>query len=133
MREKPDAVDLLAIARHTFIEELLPHIPEDIRYAGLMVANAMAIARREIEAGEAPGRHELAALAELYDEVPPAANATALREAIEGHGRRLVADIRVGLFDAPSTRRQAVRALLFETTRQRLRISNPKHLKSRGH
>lgn len=133
MRERPDAADLLAIARQIFFEALLPHVPEDKRYAGLMVANAMAIARREIEAGDEPERRELAALADLYGEAPPpAAGAAALRVALEGYARRLVTEIHASALDTPSPRRQAVRALLLETTLQRLRISNPKHLKAEG-
>jgi hypothetical protein len=133
MVEKPDAADLLAIARQTFLESLLPHVPEDKRYAGLMLANAMAIARREIAAGDESCRRELAALVDLYGEAPPpAADAAAVREALEGYAQRLVADIRAGRFDRPEKQRIALRVLLFETTLQRLRINNPKHLKAEG-
>ena len=52
MRDRPNGADLLAIARDTYLDEVLPHVPKEKRYAGLMVANAMAIARREIESGD---------------------------------------------------------------------------------
>ena len=47
MNDRPDATELLAIARRTLLDELLPRLPEELRYTALMIANAMAIASRE--------------------------------------------------------------------------------------
>jgi hypothetical protein len=48
MRQTPDAANLIAIARQTLLDTLLPALPADKRYAGLMVANALAIAGRQL-------------------------------------------------------------------------------------
>jgi hypothetical protein len=46
----PDARELLNIARDTFLQRLLPLIPDSARYDALMVANALGIASRELAA-----------------------------------------------------------------------------------
>jgi hypothetical protein len=48
MRQTPDAANLIAIARKTLLETLLPELPVEKRYAGLMIANALAIAGRQL-------------------------------------------------------------------------------------
>lgn len=62
MLEKPDAADLLATARDVVLRDLLPALPPEKAFAARMVANAMAIAARAIEAPALPER-DLAALA----------------------------------------------------------------------
>jgi hypothetical protein len=47
-RDRPDAAELLEIARETLTRELLPLLPAEQRLTGLMVANALAIAEREL-------------------------------------------------------------------------------------
>jgi hypothetical protein len=44
--EQPDAASLLEIARETLQREVIPQLLGDARFKALMVANAMAIARR---------------------------------------------------------------------------------------
>ena len=44
--ELPEAADLLAIARTTLLDEIIPALTGDARFKALMVANAMAIAGR---------------------------------------------------------------------------------------
>ena len=41
MSDIPDAPELLAIARSTLLDKLLPRVPEELRYDALMIANAM--------------------------------------------------------------------------------------------
>ena len=134
MRDRPNAADLLDIARKTYLKELLPQVPQDKRYTALMVANAMAIARREIEYGDEPLVRELGRIARIYGEEPPAvADKSSLTRELERLSRRLAADIRSGEFDSPSPHRGAVRKHLVKTTLQRLRENNPKHLESEGY
>jgi phosphotransferase family enzyme/uncharacterized protein DUF6285 len=52
--EQPEGSILLAEARRVTIEELLPLLPETRRYEARMIANAMAIAERELAALRAP-------------------------------------------------------------------------------
>jgi hypothetical protein len=49
MDDRPDGAELLAVARATLLEDLLPELPQSRRYQALMIANAMAMARRELE------------------------------------------------------------------------------------
>lgn len=50
MTDRPNARELLEIARATLANELLPFLPPDKRLTGLMVSSALAIAARELEA-----------------------------------------------------------------------------------
>jgi hypothetical protein len=109
----PDA--LLALAIETLQADVLPALPSEQRYAGAMVANAIAIARRglaeEVEAAE------WALLDQFYDEG-------------ESTLRQLALDIREGSLPKEKTARlvAALRSLLIAE----LRVSNPKFLASRG-
>ena len=125
MAEHPDAVELLALARETLLAQLADAVPAEKRYTLLMVANAMAIAAREVQAGERLPREALADLCTLYGETAGAAeDATAHRMRLE---RRLAADIRRGAFDGEAGER--LRALLLGHVRTRLAVSNPKVLR----
>jgi hypothetical protein len=48
MTDRPDARELLEIARATLAAELLPLLPADKRMTGLMVASALGMAAREL-------------------------------------------------------------------------------------
>jgi hypothetical protein len=50
MTDRPDAKELLEIARAALANELLPFLPADKRVTGLMVASALAMAARELAA-----------------------------------------------------------------------------------
>jgi len=130
MRNNPDAADLLHIARETILNELLELLPEDRRYAMRMAANALAIAARETETGEADLINELRLLGELYGEDVVQAAGTNLHERIAKMNKRFARDIRDGIFDGACE--QGVQALLMEQVRARLRISNPNYLKAAG-
>ena len=49
-----DARDLLAIARQTLLADIAPGLSGETRFKALMVANAMAIAGREVQYGAVP-------------------------------------------------------------------------------
>jgi hypothetical protein len=99
MRVEPGGRELLRVARAELLESLLPHIPESHRYAARMVANAMAVAMRELEA--------------------PAA--------VETDVPALARDIRSGAHDAPEASARLLHELR-ALTRARLAISNPRVL-----
>lgn len=127
--DRPEGRLLLDIARRVLLEELVPLLPEDRRLDGLMVANAMAIAAREQEAGGAPLREALARLAAIYGEqVPATLSDEAANDMLERLNRRLAGEIRAGAFDS-GAKREALLAHLRATTRARLAITNPKILK----
>ncbi|HUP94592.1 MAG TPA: DUF6285 domain-containing protein [Burkholderiales bacterium] len=127
MNNLPSGADLLSIARDTLLSELLPLASGEARYALLMVANAMAIAAREAEAGDAPVKSAVARLEKLYGET---LSGDALESRLSEYERRLTQDIRAGVFDTHDDRQRALLAHLRESVLDRLRISNPKSFKS---
>lgn len=103
MADRPDALALLSVARATLIDDVLPTVPEAARYQVRMIANAMAMAERELAAGvpQDPKLRDGAALDPL---------------------------IRAGEFDAPGPERDARARELREWVTARLAINNPKML-----
>ncbi len=128
MASPPAAVDLLDEGRRTLIDILLPLLPADRRYDGLMVANAMAIAAREARFGDQLLREEVRGLASLWgaSEVEEGGSPPQLRSRLMELERRLAQEIRSGAYDAPGARRDAVRRHLRESARARVGLSNPK-------
>ncbi|MDH3287548.1 MAG: DUF6285 domain-containing protein [Betaproteobacteria bacterium] len=126
MNDRPDARDLLEIARYAFVAEVLPAVPEALRYTALMIANAIAIAQREIAAGDAPLRGEYRRFAGLLSGNAAVPDGDALRAAVEGYNRRLANEIRAGRFDGEE--RAAMLEHLRRTTEEKLAVSNPKAL-----
>jgi hypothetical protein len=126
MNDIPDAAKLLAIARATLLNKLLAHLPEELHYDGLMIANAMAIAIREQANGEAAARAELARLRGLFGERAKPGASDALEAALAGYRKRLATDIRNGRFD--DAERAALLTHLVQTAADELAISNPKAL-----
>jgi len=129
MRDQPTGDQLLDTARALLREELMPALPADKRHTALMIANAMAIAARQLRNGDAPERDELANLARIlclpadHGDAPPAA----LRERLIERNRELCRWIRGGRTDAGRLR-DTVRQHLLRTTRRKLEESNPKAL-----
>jgi len=68
MRDQPSGKDLLDIARDVLRDDLIPALPDDKRYPALMIANAMAIVMRQIEAGEEGSIEEQKILSDLLRE-----------------------------------------------------------------
>lgn len=140
MSDVPDASDLLATAREALLRDLLPALPGDRRYAGLMIANAIAIADREHRNGDGALRDEASRLRELLTPVTASAAPESADGVAPGPGsggssaipvalrRTLAAAIRAGAFDAPP-RRDALIAHLRRTSADWTAISNPKALR----
>lgn len=118
MKVEPGARELLEAARAALVNEVVPRLPADQRYAALMAANALAISMRELSTPDTePG--ELARVAALLAD--PACGPLARAN------RTLAARIREGAFDAGPAR-AALLGHLKATTRERLAVSNPKAL-----
>ena len=119
MRDCPGGAELLRQARRTLLEELLGELPETRRYDVLMIASAMAMAARELEAGE-EGEAERKDLEELLGP----ASEDDLAAALKSLNERLAAEIRAGRRDGDAR----THALLRQDAAARLEISNPKAL-----
>ncbi len=120
MRDRPDAARLLEQARATLLSELLEALPGDKRYTALMVANALAIAQREIAGGEMASQGESDSLRALLSGQDG--------EELGVLEQRLATEIRAGRHDG----NDAVHQSLLESCVRRLRITNPKHLAREG-
>ena len=128
MGDRPDGVRLLELARKTLLEDLSAHLPAGQRYIARLVANAMAIAARELETGETPQLAARVALETLLGEEPDEAEALAqaetVDEALQRLNWRLTAEIRSGGRDA----HPKVHEMLRKTALARLKIVNPRAL-----
>ena len=119
MTDRPEPEALLAEARHSLLESLVPALPEAKRYEALMIANALGIVGRELAAGEQPENEARAELSALMGDA--GASTQDLRA-------RLAAGLRAGRHDAA----EAVHRALLDDAVRRVRISNPKRLKALG-
>ena len=68
VKDISDAADLIATAREALLNELLPTLAKEQRYAGLMIGNAMAIALRESRSGADATRGEAARIASCWSD-----------------------------------------------------------------
>lgn len=126
--EQPDALELLAIARETLLEQVLPELAGDARYQALMIASAMAIAMRELRPGAIDLAAELEYLHGLYEhDTSPAGER--VEQALQRLEGRLAEDLRHGELDGGP--QLAVRRLLRRRIEARIALNNPKRL-SRG-
>ncbi len=131
MRDQPSGAELLAAAQKVMRERILAILPADRKHEALMIANAMSIAARQLEQGEAPERAELQALSGLCELAPvEAGNPQALRAALVEANRALAHAIRAGAAVPGQTQRSAILAHLRQVARQRVQESNPKYLKA---
>ena len=128
MNDIPDATELLAIARSTLLDKLLPRVPEELRYDALMIANAMAIAAREHTAGDAAVQAEMVRLAALLKEQCEPRVGAELMAARTDLNRRLATEIRTGRFDDKD--RTALLDHLAQTAADELAVSNPRALEA---
>lgn len=129
MKQLPHAPELLAAARAALAAEILPALPAALRYTGLMVANALAIAERELIAGDTAAEAERARLRRLLAERSDPAGTETLAAALARYNRRLAGDIRAGRFDGEL--RSELLEHLRRSTEEKLAISNPKALVDR--
>ena len=128
MHNLPESSELLLVARKTLLDEIRPMLDESAKYTVAMIANAMAIAARELEAGETPALAALSRLDRIYGIEPRELHGQALRQALADQETRLADDIRFGQFDAPDEKRRVVLDHLRKMVVARLQVSNPKSL-----
>ena len=132
MRDSPEACGLLLVARDVVRRELMPNLPEHLRYEALMVSNALAIVARQLQAARFSERDELDRLAWLLGDgggdVADTDTGASERAAVIAANRRLCHDIRAGRFDPGQPGADTLVEHLFATTRAKLVESNPKAL-----
>jgi len=114
----PPGSELLDIARRELRELLLAELPPEKRYAGLMIANAMAIAHREMLADGTASTRERERLSELLE----------TEGDLEKLRVELAKRIRVGHYTPENKDSEEVERYLFETAERAVSLSNPRHL-----
>jgi hypothetical protein len=119
MRNRPTGEELLDTARRTLLDDLLPLIPADKSYEALMIANAMAIASRELI--RCNGNDPLADghIAHFY-------RVSGVDLGVDASERALARLIRRRAIDARHA--SSLFELLLTLTRDKLALSNPKYL-----
>jgi hypothetical protein len=126
MQDRPTAPELLEGVRLFLEEEIVPVLEGRRRFHALVAANVLAIVGREW-AGEEDALvaewQRLAALLGGEAAAPP--RLAALRAAVREANTALAERIRRGDADAGAFR-DAVRAHLVETVRDKLRVANPR-------
>lgn len=125
MADKPGGARLLQQARATLLQDLLPELKDDKRYLALMVANAMAIAARELDAEP----ENLEALRKDLELVLGPAQSQDHGEAVLELKGKMVRDLRSGRVDGNADLYDA----LMHDVRARLALSNPKLLDKDQH
>jgi hypothetical protein len=130
MNDISDAADLLDTARDALTHELLPLLPRERRYVGLMIGNVMGIAARELRAGALAMAGEAERAAQLLGDSGLAGGDTcAAADALPALRRALSTAIRAGRFDqAPAS--AALMAHLTRTAADWVAISNPKAVRT---
>lgn len=126
MSRRPDTATLLQAGRRAVLDLIEPGMPGDRKYRMLMVANAFAIALRDLAGGDAPDETELELFELLYGagRVTAAGKDSATRLVVLN--RRLAGEIRDGQWDELS---QPLMELLLHQVRTRIARSNPKYFK----
>lgn len=130
VQSEPASVPLLLAARAWLLDEVVPHVDADKRYDALLIASAMAIVARELEADvavlEQQQQNDCERLRSLLPETAQRLEQAAAD--VRELGVRLVQDIRAGRFDDPGAEREALRQWLRDTTVDNLKKCNPRYL-----
>ena len=147
LRDLPSGRELLALGRSLLLDELVPLLPAERHREARLVATAMAIARREVLAGDDLAREIRAELQTSYGATAPhphlhpaCGERVAESEPRTGDGivsfdemlARFAADLRNGAFELCRAREEGARAILWRLTILKLREGNPEFLAANG-
>jgi len=122
MQDRPDAAELAQAVREFLETEVLSTVQDPrLRFRMLVAINGIGILERELAAGSAPMRREIAALTQLLG-VAEAPDDADLRAQARSLNRELALRIRGG--NAPEGTLAAVKAIVAD----KLRIASPRYL-----
>ena len=124
MQDRPTAPELLEAVAEYLFAELRPEVPREQRFKVLVAANVCAVVARELGAGEAPDREDLALFQELLGEEAkdPAPEGEDLDDAVRSAAGRLAERLRAGELD---DRLDALTDRLGEHVSRKLAIARP--------
>ena len=127
MNDHPNALELIRIANETLAKDVLPGATAEQLYPLRMIANALGIAARELEAHDKNIADETRGLNLIYNEAKPAGDGGDHFDLVT-RNRRFAQDIRQGQFEASATLDAQVRQHLVVTARRKLAAAYPKGL-----
>ncbi len=125
-QDRPDAPELLDAVAEFLADEVSESVPREERFQVLVAANLCAILGRELRAGEAPLRDDLALMGELLESDPPATPPVGveLRDAVRESEAELARRLRAGELDGDL---EAVASRLRDHVRRKLEIARPSY------
>ncbi|GAB2908437.1 DUF6285 domain-containing protein [Paralcaligenes ginsengisoli] len=115
----PHGPELLHVARRTLLDELLPLLPPEKVYETRMIANAMAIAARELAQRDAAEQESTKRIRVFLQSIAADPHRAATEETLAA----LIKERRIG----PAAQ-EPLHELLTDLTTAKLAISNPKYL-----
>lgn len=122
-QDRPLAPELLEAVAEFLFADVREWAPREKRFQVLVAANLCAVVARELRAGEAPLREDLALFAELLGEWPDQPGSTEeLREAVLRAERELAGRLRSGALD---DRLDELAERLGEHVRRKLEVARP--------
>ena len=124
MRGRADAKELLRQARLMLLQDLRPSLSGEYRYLGSLIANAMAIAVRELEGGSGDIDDYCEGLGSLLDDEVLEDDVESPAEVVFRREWRVVGEIRAGHHDGA----QVLYDILLAAARAELRRVSPKVL-----
>ena len=120
-QDSPSAPELLEAVAEYLFAELRPEVPREQRFHVLVAANVCAVVARELRAGDAPAREDLALFRELLGE-----EAEAEGDDVEAEARRAAGELarrlRSGELD---DRMEELAPKLAEHVRRKLEVARP--------
>lgn len=121
MNNHPTPLELIRIANVTLATEVLPGARPDQLYPLRMIANALGIAARELEAHDKDVADETRGLNLLYNDSKNLDDLTV-------RNRQLARDIRGGAFESDIAREAQLRQHMIVVARRKLAAAYPKGL-----
>ncbi len=121
MNDRPTPLELIRIANQTLQTEVLPGAKPEQLYLLRMIANALGIAARELEAHDRDAADETRGLNLLYNDAKNF-------DELNVRNRRFAKDIRCGTFEAGNAQEAQLRQHLVVTARRKLAAAYPKGL-----
>ncbi len=121
MNDRPTPLELIRIAHDTLTREVLPDAKPEQLYPLRMIANALGIAARELQAHDKNAADETRGLNLLY-------NDSKNFDDLNTRNRQFARDIRRGTFETDRAQEARLRQHLVVTARRKLAAAHPKGL-----
>jgi hypothetical protein len=122
MQDRPEAAELLDAVAEFLVADLRESVPAEKRFLVLVAANVCAVVAREIRAGGAPSRQDLALFRELLGDGGSEPDAEHLDAEARAAAAELARRIRAGELD---DRLQETAERLVEHVRRKLDVARP--------